>query len=66
MSKPHSIDRPDCERAYAFDMGLCDDPSCGLHMIARRCDDTPICEIIIGREQLRDVLTIIHENGLDL
>jgi hypothetical protein len=66
MSRMHPIDRPDCERAYGFDMGVCGDPKCGLHLIPGRKDGTPICEIIIGRDQLRDVLALIHNEGLDL
>jgi hypothetical protein len=65
MSEPHRIDRPDCERAYSFDTGVCGDPSCGLHLIPRRHDGEAICEII-GRKQLLTILTLIHENGLDL
>jgi hypothetical protein len=65
-SKRHIIDKPNCERAYAFDVGLCGDPTCGLHVIPARRDGTPICEIVIGRDQLLHVLTMIHDEGLDL
>jgi hypothetical protein len=60
------IDRPDCERAHHFQAGTCRDPGCGLHIIALRSDDRPICEIIIGRLALSDLLTLIHDEGLDL
>ena len=60
------IDRPDCERAFAFDTGMCGDPNCGLHLIARRRNDVPICEIIIGRDQVLTLLDFIHEAGLDV
>ena len=60
------IDRPDCERAHGFEMGVCGEPGCGLHIIPYRRDDTPICEIVIGRDQVRDVLALIHDQGLDL
>lgn len=60
------FDRPDCEKAFAFEMGMCGDPECGLHLVPKRCDDSPICEIVIGREQLRDILALIHDAGLDL
>jgi len=26
------IDRPDCEKAYSFEIAVCDDPGCGLHL----------------------------------
>jgi hypothetical protein len=61
-----AIDRPHCERAYAFESGVCGEPGCGLHVIPFRRDDTPICEIVIGRELLRELLTLIHDEGLDL
>jgi hypothetical protein len=63
---PREIDRPICERAFSFQAGVCGDPGCGLHVIAERRDRQPICEIIIGREAVRDLLQIIHDEGLDL
>ncbi len=66
MKMRKHIDRPNCERAYAFETGVCGDPHCGLHVIPIRRDDTPICEIVIGREQLRNLLALIHAEGLDL
>ena len=27
------VDRPDCEKAYAFDTATCGDPECGLHIV---------------------------------
>ncbi|BBZ93140.1 hypothetical protein BRDID11004_59610 [Bradyrhizobium diazoefficiens] len=66
MTRLLRINRPDCEKAFAFDMGVCGDPDCGLHLIPSRKDGTPICEMVIGRDQLRDMLAIIHDKGLDL
>jgi hypothetical protein len=64
---PHETDRlPDCERAYSFQSFLCGDPHCGLHVVAHRSDNTPICEIVIGRGQLLKLLDYIHDHGLDL
>jgi len=60
------IKRPDCERAHAFLAGTCRDPGCGLHLIAMRRDDTPICEVVIGREAIHGLLQLIHDEGLDL
>jgi len=63
---PYEIFRPNCERAHSFQAGVCGDPECGLHLIAERIDHTPICEIIIGRDGVRDLLALIHDQGLDL
>lgn len=64
---PHDeIRRPDCERAHSFQAGTCRDPGCGLHLIAYRRDDKAICEIIMGRDAVRDLLALIHDEGLDL
>jgi hypothetical protein len=60
------IDRPDCERAHSFTAGVCGDPTCGLHLLPLRENGKPICEVVIGRDQLQDILTYIHANGLDL
>lgn len=65
-NRPYIIDRPNCERAFAFETGMCGDPDCGLHMIPSRRDGTPICEIIIGRGQVLSLLDFIHEAGLDV
>jgi hypothetical protein len=62
MTMSH-IDRPDCERAEA---AICGYPKCGLHLMAYRRDETPICEIVMGPEQVRRLLTFIHDAGLDL
>jgi hypothetical protein len=60
------VKRPDCEQAHSFQCSTCEDPNCGLHLIPTRQNGQPICEVVIGREQLRGVLRCIHENGLDL
>ena len=61
-------ERPDCEKAHSFQVGVCSDPDCGLHIIAYRRNDQPICEIVVGRNNpgIRDLLTLIHDEGLDL
>ena len=66
MMRQKPIERPDCERARSFTAGVCGDPGCGLHVIAWRSDDKPICEIIMGREVVREFLAMIHDEGLDL
>jgi hypothetical protein len=66
MTDRHAINRPDCERAHSVSAALCDDPGCGLHLIAWRHDDKAICEIVMGRPAIRELLAMIHEHGLDL
>jgi hypothetical protein len=58
--------RPDCELAHSFQSYVCADPECGLHLTPTRRSGTPICEVIIGRETLRELLAYIHDEGLDL
>lgn len=60
------INRPDCPRAHAVASFICGDPECGLHLVAERRDGRPICEIVIGREQIHGLLQMIHDQGLDL
>ena len=60
------VDQPDCEKAYAFDTATCGDPECGLHIVPKRRNGKPICEIVIGRDQLREMLAMSHDLGLDL
>jgi hypothetical protein len=66
MADRHLIDRPDCEKAHAFQATTCNDPGCGLHLIAERRDGSSICEIVIGRKALHELLALIHDHGLDL
>ena len=44
----------------------CGDPECGLHIVPERQSGQPICEIVIGKEQLLGLLRYIHDEGLDL
>jgi hypothetical protein len=63
---PHEVTRPNCEQAHAFQAATCLDPGCGLHLIAYRANNKPICEIVLGREAIHGLLRLIHEQGLDL
>jgi len=64
---PHEhANRPDCEKAHSVSAAVCDDPGCGLHLIAWRSNDQPICEVVMGREAVRGLLAMIHDLGLDL
>ena len=62
----HRKPRAMCEQAYSFNSYTCDDPECGLHLIAERQNGSNICEIVIGRDQLLSLLRYIHDEGLDL
>jgi len=41
----------DVERAFSFQAAFCDDPKCGLHIVAEREDGEPICEIVMSPRQ---------------
>ena len=43
----------DCphERAHAFQLMFCARPTCGVHILSLRADDTPICETVMSQEQ---------------
>lgn len=58
-------ERPEVEKAYAFETGFCEDPSCGLHIIPCRENGEAICEIVMSAEQtlklgqyIKDVLYV--------
>ena len=64
---PHDrTNRQKCESAHSFETTTCNDPGCGLHLLAFRSDGSPICEIVIGREAVGEMLRFIHDRGLDL
>jgi hypothetical protein len=48
--KGDPVRRPQAELAHHFDTAFCGEPTCGLHMTARREDGSPICEIVVSRE----------------
>lgn len=59
------IERPDVELAHSFETGFCEDPSCGLHIVPKRADGTPICEMVMSADQtlrlgeyIKDVLYV--------
>ena len=58
--------RFDCEKAHSFETFICGDPECGLHVVPRRRDGLPICEMVVGREGIHGLLRYIHDEGLDL
>lgn len=42
---------PEIERAHSFETAFCGDPNCGLHIIPRRANGSPICEIVMSAAQ---------------
>lgn len=53
--------RPGMEvpRAHHYDLAYCDDPNCGIHILAFDSHNKPICEITTTPDQnLRMVKTI--------
>jgi hypothetical protein len=56
--------RPETERADSFALSVCDDPDCGVHLLAMRADDSEVCEIVISRQQLRGMLGFALLHGL--
>jgi hypothetical protein len=46
MSK--HTDRPDVPKAHHFEAAFCEDPNCGLHIIAMSREGKPMCEIVMG------------------
>ena len=51
-------EEPPIKRATTFSTGFCDDPTCGLHVVARDEKDEPICEIIMSRQVTRDFIAV--------
>jgi hypothetical protein len=42
---------PETPRAHHFEAAFCDDPNCGLHIVAFTENHKPICEIVTSRRQ---------------
>lgn len=52
------------ELADSYAVSVCDDPECGIHMVALRADDTPICEIVITRDQIKSLILFAFMHGM--
>ena len=48
---------PETPRAHHFEAAFCEDPNCGLHIVAFTEDHKPICEIVTSRTQ---TLTLVE------
>jgi hypothetical protein len=66
MAQHQTFERSDAEPAHHYQLGICGDPKCGLHLVAYRSNDQPICEVIIGRVAVLELTDFIHDQGLDL
>lgn len=42
---------PETPRAHHFEAAFCDDPHCGIHIIAFTASHEPICEIVTSARQ---------------
>jgi hypothetical protein len=38
-------------RAHRYEMGFCEDPTCGVHVVGLDHDGKPICEIVMSPSQ---------------
>jgi hypothetical protein len=47
--------------AHAFKTAFCGSPTCGLHVVALREDNSPICEIVMSPEQTSRLVVICLE-----
>ncbi|MEY9493724.1 hypothetical protein [Bradyrhizobium elkanii] len=64
MKHKHSGDwrpGPETPRAYSFDAAFCDDPECGLHIVAQYQSGKPICEIVMSADQTRALIEICQD-----
>ncbi|MGY2987647.1 hypothetical protein [Bradyrhizobium sp. USDA 4508] len=52
---------PETPRAHHFEAGFCDDPNCGIHIVAFTADHTPICEIVTSARQTLALVEICRD-----
>lgn len=52
---------PDVPRAHHFEAAFCDDPNCGLHIVAKRESGAPICEIVMSANQTLTLIEISQD-----
>ena len=57
---PEEFYRGDYPQAYYFQTAVCENPKCGLHIIAFDRHDEPICEIVLSREQTVELAEQCH------
>lgn len=52
---------PDVTRAHHFEAAFCEDPNCGLHIVAKYESGKPICEIVMSASQTRTLVDICKD-----
>jgi len=59
---PYDDIRPSRDkRAHSFRLAFCGDEGCGLHIIALKRDDSPICEIVMSPTQTLSMIEVCKD-----
>jgi hypothetical protein len=53
---------PETPRAHHFEAAFCDDPNCGLHIVAFTESHKPICEIVTSSRQTLTLVEICKDH----
>jgi hypothetical protein len=61
MSNDNWRPGPETPRAHHFEAAFCDDPRCGLHIVAMRETGSPICEIVMSASQTLTLIEICRD-----
>jgi hypothetical protein len=48
-------------RADSFAMTRCHDPECGLHLFARDENHKVLCELVMSREEMLEVISAMQQ-----
>jgi hypothetical protein len=52
--------RPHAELVHHFEVAVCDEANCGVHLIARRENNDAICELVIGKEGMLGMIEVMQ------
>ena len=52
---------PDGARAHGFYLARCEDPKCGVHIVAFDRRDTPFCDIVISLESMPSFINAMQD-----
>ena len=58
MRWPKWKPRPEAPRSRAVAISFCNDPRCGVHILALDEDDEPICETVMSREMTLELIKL--------
>lgn len=50
------LDKLGVEKAHSFQIFVCEDPYCGPHIIPTDVAGKPLCEMVIGYQQVPNVI----------